>query len=103
MGSGLHLVEAAWNKADMHHLLCVRPGQRRGQLSGLSRLYQRFKDLGAAAALGLVPKRLGGGVGFPLAVKMLGARVDSATSALLGARGDSVIIQQWVDERYCAL
>ncbi len=28
-----------------------------------------FKDLGAAAALDLVPERLGGGVGFPLAVK----------------------------------
>ena len=68
-----------------------------------------FKDLGAAAALDLVPERLGGGVGFPLAVKPVHggsamglSKVDSADQlgpALLGALGfdDSVIIQQWVD------
>ena len=112
VGSRPASCRAAWNKADMPFLM------RRVYDKGESLVVwppqlvlpaSAFKDLGAAQALDIIPERLGGGTGFPLAVKPVHggsamglSRVDSPDdlgSALMAAFAydDSVIIQRWIE------
>lgn len=112
VGSRPASCRAAWNKADMPFIVRHTWAKEDSEVIWPPQIVltaSAFKDLGAAAALDLIPERLGGGVGFPLAVKPVHGgsamglskveNVDQLGQALLGALAfdDSVIIQQWVE------
>ena len=112
VGSRPASCRAAWNKADMPFLMRRVYGKHESLVVWPPQLVlpaSAFKDLGAAKALDIIPERLGGGSGFPLAVKPVHggsamglSRVDKPEDlghALMGALAydDSVIIQHWVE------